>query len=643
MKITQFDPDYSAKLATGDVFIGGSSGSNSGFAGGDVVGEPGDLSVVGLRSTVALSSNMTGLLGDVLTIIGTSPLTANFATPSNAGSGNFELNIEGGQSVIKAHGATGATETIDPTDGNVHTLTLDANCTITLDAPVGTGACVLELWVTENATGGWAITWPGSVTEQGTHDTTLGTTQRVVVESVDGGGSWVASWISSGTDFVTGRDVLGSSGDLSVAGLRQRVSLSSNMGDSTVGTVLTTMQTSPWQAQFAVPSNSGSSGSNSLLRTTGGAGQTTTIAASGTAKTLMVGGANYFDLTLTANCTIGFTGWPASGSISEIGVRTTEDGTGGWTPTFSGVTWVGGGAAPAHTTTALSSTEYAFWTDNGGSTIIGGQLGPSAATVSAGSNSTRVREISTAGASTSLWSPFDHAHDGIGTITASSSNTMQRGTFNLRTGNGISFGLTDTDGDGELDTMTIHSSGGGGGSGGSSNYSGVLWSSGTAMPGSPVTNQRVTRTDLNLDFYYDGTRWVSVDLFTLQSNYHGMTAGAAVSTTQANAFRGTIPDLQGGTDCWLVRAGVTTNIAGGGTALGASHKWVLTITDNVNTVLATVSIASGASSTNRYDSATVGALMGATPIIFSSTWTKTGTPGNLIAYPWILYYRIVAT
>jgi hypothetical protein len=95
-------------------------------------------------------------------------------------------------------------------------------------------------------------------------------------------------------------------------------------------------------------------------------------------------------------------------------------------------------------------------------------LAGSGAAVSAGSNSTRVSEVSTAGASTTLWSPFDHAHDGIGTITASSSNTMQRGTWNIRPGSGIAIGLTDTDGDGEFDTATISTTSGGGGGGGAS-------------------------------------------------------------------------------------------------------------------------------------------------------------------------------
>jgi hypothetical protein len=114
------------------------------------------------------------------------------------GSANAELNIEGGQSVIMAHGSMGSTETFDPTDGNVHTGTLNANCTFTLNAPTGSGAALLELWLTQDGTGGWVITWPGSVTVQGTLDTTLGTTSRVVLETIDGGTAWVATVVGSG-------------------------------------------------------------------------------------------------------------------------------------------------------------------------------------------------------------------------------------------------------------------------------------------------------------------------------------------------------------------------------------------------------------------------------------------------------------
>jgi hypothetical protein len=81
-----------------------------------------------------------------------------------------------------------------------------------------------------------------------------------------------------------------------------------------------------------------------------------------------------------------------------------------------------------------------------------------------GSNSTDVSETTQVGASSNT-ARADHYHRGIETITASSSNTMQRGTWNLRPGSGIALSLTDTDGDGEFDTTTIVNTGAGGGGG----------------------------------------------------------------------------------------------------------------------------------------------------------------------------------
>ena len=87
-----------------------------------------------------------------------------------------------------------------------------------------------------------------------------------------------------------------------------------------------------------------------------------------------------------------------------------------------------------------------------------------------GSNATRVSEISSVGASANS-AREDHIHDGIGTITASASNTMQRGTVNLRAGSGIALNLTDTDSDGEFDTISIQATSSGGGGGGGSGSS----------------------------------------------------------------------------------------------------------------------------------------------------------------------------
>lgn len=117
-----------------------------------------------------------------------------------AGAADAELNIEGGQDVIKVHGSMGSTETFDPTDGNVHTGTLNADCTFTLNAPTGTGASTLELWITQDGTGGWGITWPASVTSNGTisPDTTAGGTVRYILETVDTGTNWILDLVGGG-------------------------------------------------------------------------------------------------------------------------------------------------------------------------------------------------------------------------------------------------------------------------------------------------------------------------------------------------------------------------------------------------------------------------------------------------------------
>lgn len=136
---------------------------------------------------------------------------------------------------------------------------------------------------------------------------------------------------------------------------------------------------------FAVASNTltigatgaASASSNALLRTTGGSGAVTTIAASGSAQTLMVGGANTFDITLTANCTISLTGAALSGSESSILLILRQDGSGNRTVTWPGsVTWASG-SAPTLSTTASAVNFVVLETIDGGSVWFGFPVGSS--------------------------------------------------------------------------------------------------------------------------------------------------------------------------------------------------------------------------------------------------------------------------
>ncbi len=121
-----------------------------------------------------------------------------------------------------------------------------------------------------------------------------------------------------------------------------------------------------------IASPAGSSG-DFLFTSGGGKGIVSNLSTLGSTETIDVTTANYFYGTLNADCTIDFTGW-VSNKDSAITVELTEDGTGGWTPTFTGVDWLGG-TTPTHDTTLGTRTLYIFLSRDGGTTILGGQLG----------------------------------------------------------------------------------------------------------------------------------------------------------------------------------------------------------------------------------------------------------------------------
>jgi hypothetical protein len=180
---------------------------------------------------------------------------------------------------------------------------------------------------------------------------------------------------------------------------------------------------------------------------------------------------------------------------------------------------------------------------------------------------------------------------------------------------------------------------------------GAMRQGGTSFPGSPADNDLFYRTDLDMLFFYNGTRWLSEQLFTMQMPIWAAsgTWTVSISATQA-AVQNANPNLGIGTDVWLEKFIWTPFIASGGTALSASHKWVADLvkldTGNASTSVVTASLDSGASNAWRPLTASIGALLG-TVASFPAMRvdiTKTGTPGNLtLTSPSIVTYRIVQT
>jgi hypothetical protein len=124
-----------------------------------------------------------------VTIGGGSAIVPSGATPAHT----YELGNEGGDPLFDSGGAMGATETIDPTDGNVLERTVNADVAVTMLPPSGSAGSLL-LWLT------WAgddhvVTFTGSVIEIGSPDPTDGATNLAVATTKDGGATWVVAWI----------------------------------------------------------------------------------------------------------------------------------------------------------------------------------------------------------------------------------------------------------------------------------------------------------------------------------------------------------------------------------------------------------------------------------------------------------------
>jgi hypothetical protein len=167
----------------------------------------------------------------------------------------------------------------------------------------------------------------------------------------------------------------------------------------------------------------------------------------------------------------------------------------------------------------------------------------------------------------------------------------------------------------------------------------LAYNSGTSFPGSAVTGDRYWRTDLGVECYYDGTRWVTTQLYIME--VPPADALIPISAT-SGLFRAAVP-MAGSKDIWMIDAWCSFFV-NGGTALSASHKWVGVFSDRPGaTAHATFTIDSGASSTYRTTGAVViGALVGTSDFMFDCSWTKTGTPGTLFA-AMQLRYRVVYT
>lgn len=176
-------------------------------------------------------------------------------------------------------------------------------------------------------------------------------------------------------------------------------------------------------------------------------------------------------------------------------------------------------------------------------------------------------------------------------------------------------------------------------------YNGGMVFGFNSMPASPVTNQMQFRTDLGMWFYYNGTRWLSAQLFTLVIGLHNVAVEPQAITATTAALHRDVVYTKGGSDLWLEDWAVSFYVSSG--TLNGTNKWTGTLTGYASgsgtdgSSFATNDINSGATAVARQQVVSIDALMG-NRVWLQSNWTEGGTIGSLQTYEEVTY-RIVAT
>lgn len=161
--------------------------------------------------------------------------------------------------------------------------------------------------------------------------------------------------------------------------------------------------------------------------------------------------------------------------------------------------------------------------------------------------------------------------------------------------------------------------------------------SGTAFPGSPTADDLFYRTDRNLIYFYDGTRWLTI-------NEYDMGIGG-INTAGALAATGTVSRYPVRQDygIFLVRWAVVTFVA---TTNTGSAFWTPALerrtAANASTTIASFSTGTGPDTVDNWvnHDQTINAVLDSSARQLQVFSTKTSTPGTLIVVGTVVYRLI---
>ncbi len=150
----------------------------------------------------------------------------------------------------------------------------------------------------------------------------------------------------------------------------------------------------------------------------------------------------------------------------------------------------------------------------------------------------------------------------------------------------------------------------------------------TDFPGSPATHRKVYRTDRNILYVYDGTRWLSAQLFTLSLPGIVNVTASTNGTPVAYPFPGVY-------DIWVEDVAVAHT-------LSATGNWTLGLNKHTDTTATSIGSTTVTNTGSSYDSSviTIDAVVASTVNLFFLYLTENSGSASAFAHGVVLYRLI---
>lgn len=177
--------------------------------------------------------------------------------------------------------------------------------------------------------------------------------------------------------------------------------------------------------------------------------------------------------------------------------------------------------------------------------------------------------------------------------------------------------------------------------------SAVIWNAGTSFPASKATGDRYWRTDLSLEAFWDGTRWLTTTLYwlSLAGDRDGFSTAIQNGNPIASATSaGTLSRASlwhSDFALWLVNLyGETFTSA----TNNGSNYWIFTATGAITTTAyGTFNTSADTAATHTGHKVAINAAAGSTERAITFGYSKTGTPGDCYAAVAGITYRLILT